>query len=95
MSKFSAKQHDKDTWEIWEHLDGSKRQICIMSADDILEIFNETVPRVVEEPFLYGDENCKHTWTPWKFNNNFIRCTKCPAMKKVIKLVPREYKHGS
>jgi len=65
-----------------------------MSADDILELFNETVPRVVNEPFLKGDLNCKHAWRPWRFNNDFIQCANCPAMQKVVRLVPKEYKHG-
>ena len=93
MTKFSAvKIHNG--WEIWEHIEGSRRQIAVMTSDQILELFNATVPRTIHEPFLKGDLNCKHAWRPWKFNENFMICARCPAMQKVKKLVPREYKHG-
>ena len=92
---FSAIEHTKGYWEIWEHIQGCKRQVCVMSADDILTLFNATVPRVVNEPFLKGDPCCKHAWRPWKFNNDFIQCANCPAMQKVIRLVPKEYSHGN
>ena len=94
MIRFSTVEHTKGYWEIWEHIQDCKRQVCIMSADDILALFNETVPRVVNEPFLKGDPSCKHAWRPWKFNDNFIQCANCSAMQKVVKLVPKEYKHG-
>ena len=93
MATYSAKK-DKGKWAIWQHENGFKRQICHMTSDDILQLFNETVPREVEEPFLTGNPECAHAWRPWKFNNNFMQCAKCPAMKKIKKLVPREYKHG-
>lgn len=92
MTKFSAEKLMKNKWEIWEHTNDFKRQVCVMSSNDILQLFNETVPKTVEEPFLLGDTACKHAWRPWKFNSNFIQCSKCPAMKKVKKLVPKEYK---
>jgi len=96
MTTFSAKKIHRG-WEIWEHVksehtDEFKRQVCVMTSDDILQLFNETVPRVVEEPYMVGNVNCVHAWRPWKFNNNFIRCSNCPAMRKVKKLVPKEYK---
>lgn len=94
MTKFSTVRHGKDKWEIWEHIKGSRRQLCIMSADDILQLFNETVPCVIEEPYMEGNVDCKHSWRPWKFNKEFIHCDRCPAMKKVKRLVPLEYKHG-
>ena len=94
MSTYSAKKIHGSNWEIWEHTNGFKRQVCVMTSDDILRLFNETVPRTIEEPFLIGDPNCKHAWRPWKFNSDFIKCNNCWAMKKVVKLVPREYKHG-
>ena len=93
MVKFSAVNRTKDKWEIWEHIEGSKHQICVMTTDDILQLFNETVPRTIEEPYLEGNSECKHTWRPWSSNSGFIRCTRCPAMKKIKKLVPKEYKH--
>ena len=94
-----------DGWELWQKatFDGNstvsgcgfpKRFLCYLTSDEILEIFNETVPRVVEEPYMVGDVNCNHAWRPWKFNSDFIICARCPAMKKVKKLVPREYKNG-
>jgi len=95
MKKFSAVNRTGNKWDIWEHIENCKRQICTMSSDDILQLFNETVPRTVEKPFLIGDTGCKHAWRPWKFNDNFIICVHCPAMKKVIKLVPKEYKNGN
>ncbi len=91
MTRFSAKEY-MNKWEIWEHIDGSRRQVCVMTSSDILQLFNETVPNTVEELFLVGDPSCKHAWRPWKFNNNFVRCSFCPAMKKIKKLVPKEYK---
>ena len=96
-------------WELWEKATDISihygetavsgvglpgRFLCHLTADEILEIFNETVPRVVEEPYMKGDVDCKHTWRPWKFNSDFIICSRCPAMKRVKRLVPREYKHG-
>ena len=95
MTKFSSKKIHGNRWEIWEHIDDCKRQVCVMSAEDILELFNDTVPRTVEEPYLKGDVTCTHTWRPWKFNDSFMRCSKCPAMQKITKLVPKEYKHGN
>lgn len=92
MIRFSAKRYMKDKWEIWEHCEGFQRQVCVMTSDDILQLFNKTVPKTIEEPFLRGDPDCKHAWRPWKFNNNFIQCSFCPAMKKVKKLLPKEYK---
>lgn len=92
MVKFNAVNRTGGKWEIWEHIDGCKRQVCVMTSDDILQLFNETVPRTVEEPHLIGDPRCKHAWRPWKFNNNFIQCANCPAMKKIKKLIPKEYK---
>ena len=93
MSTYSAKK-EGDKWAIWQHEDGFKRQLCHMTSDDILQLFNETVPREIEEPFMIGNPDCKHAWRPWSFNNNFMQCNLCPAMKKIKKLVPREYKHG-
>lgn len=93
MTKFSSKKIHGNRWEIWEHIEGTKHQICVMTSDDILQLFNETVPRTIEEPFLIGDTSCKHAWRPWKFNDKFIICVHCPAMKKIIKLVPKEYKN--
>ena len=90
MTKFSSKKLYNNMWEIWEHIEGCKRQVCVMSSDNILQLFNETVPRTIKEPFLLGDPNCKHAWRPWKFNDKFIQCTNCPAMTKVKKLVPKE-----
>ena len=99
----------EDGWELWKkatdlsitHDETStsgiaipERFICHMTSDEILEIFNETVPRVIEEPFMIGDPDCNHAWRPWKFNPEFIQCARCPAMRKVKRLVPREYKHG-
>jgi hypothetical protein len=92
MVKYSSKKHGKDQWEIWEHQGGFNRLLCYMSSDDILQLFNETVPRVVEEPFLERNKDCNHAWRPWKFNDSFIQCANCPAMKKTKKLVPRVYK---
>jgi len=96
-----------DGWELWQNADPNfdenstvsgcgfpKRFLCYLTADEILELFNETVPRVIEEPYMKGDVDCKHAWRPWKFNSDFIICSKCPAMKKVKKLVPRVYKNG-
>jgi hypothetical protein len=88
---FSAREYTKGHWEIWEHIPGCKRQVCVMSTNDILELFNGTVPRVVEEPYLKGDLTCKHSWRPWKFNDSFMICANCPAMQKIKKLVPKEY----
>lgn len=92
-------------WELWEKattgydatttVSGSgfpERLLCYMTAEDILQLFNETVPHTTEEPFMIGDPECKHSWRPWKFNDKFIVCNKCPAMKKIKKLIPREYK---
>jgi len=70
------------------------KSIIIMTSEDILELFNKTVPNTIEEPFLTGDPNCVHTWKPWAFNDTFIQCTKCPAMKKIKRLVPKVYKNG-
>ena len=84
-------------WSIFkEHpvnISGAKgyQFVCDMTSDEILELFNQTVPRTVEEPFLIGREDCKHSWRPWKFNSAFIICNNCPAMKKVKRLVPRKY----
>jgi len=94
MSKYKSEKFGDNKWKIWEHDNGFKRLLCVMTSDDILELFNETVPRTVEEPFLEGDTNCKHAWRVWGFNGNFLQCNHCPAMKKIVKLVPREYKHG-
>lgn len=91
MSKFSVKKIHGDGWELWEHSEGFKRQVCVMTANDILQIFNETVPRTIDEPFVKGDPNCTHAWRPWKFNDNFLVCFKCPAMRKVKRLVPKTY----
>lgn len=93
MTTFSSKK-TSGGWEIWEHIEGSKRQMCVMTADDILHLFNETVPRVIEEPYMVGDVDCKHSWRPWKFNDDFIQCANCPAMRKVKKLLPVEYRNG-
>jgi hypothetical protein len=90
MVKYSSKKHG-NKWEIWEHQGGFKRLLCYMTADDILQLFNETVPREIEEPFLIGNPECNHAWRPWKFNPIFMQCARCPAMKKIKKLVPREY----
>ena len=95
MTKFSSKKIHADKWEIWESVEGCKRQVCVMSANDILQLFNETVPRTIEEPYLIGDPNCNHAWRPWKFNDKFMICAKCPAMQKIIKLVPKEYNNGN
>jgi len=92
-------------WELWENATGCcatsvsgsgfpEKFVCHLTADEILEIFNKTVPRVVEEPYMEGNVDCKHAWRPWKFNSDFIQCANCPAMRKVKRLVPREYKHG-
>ena len=90
---YSAKKKGSK-WEIWEQANGFNRLICYMTSDDILQLFNETVPRTIEEPFLLGNEDCNHAWRTWKFNDSFIVCNHCPAMKKVKRLVPREYNHG-
>lgn len=90
MTKFSAKKISRG-WEIWEHTEKFKRQVCVMTSDDILGLFNETVPRTIEEPYLVGDVNCKHSWRPWKFNDEFMQCANCPAMQKIVRLVPKEY----
>lgn len=92
MTTYSAKKIKGNKWSIWQHNDGFKRQLCYMTSEDILQLFNETVPETIEEPFLTGDPNCVHSWRPWAFNDNFVQCSKCPAMKKVKRLVPREYK---
>jgi len=68
------------------------KAVIIMTSEEILELFNKTVPNTIEEPFLTGDPNCKHTWVPWKFNDSFMQCSKCPAMRKIKKLIPKEYK---
>ena len=91
MPKYEAEKHDKNTWKIWEYQGGFKRLLCYMTSDDILQLFNETVPRTIEEPFLEGDPNCNHAWRMWGFNDKFLQCTRCPAMKKVKRLVPRTY----
>jgi hypothetical protein len=92
---FSAKKKG-DKWEIWEHVEsehteGFKRQVCVMTSDDILQLFNETVPRTVEEPYMEGNVDCTHAWRPWKFNSDFIQCAHCPAMRRVRRLVPKVY----
>jgi hypothetical protein len=93
-----------DGWELWENATGNyfasavsgtgspERFMCHMTADEVLEIFNETVPRIIEEPYMVGNVNCKHAWRPWKFNPEFIQCVNCPAMRRVKRLVPKEYK---
>jgi len=105
--RYYIKKHDNGYWEMWENASGvyaattaisgggnPERFICYITADDILDLFNETVPCVVEEPYMEGNPDCKHAWRPWKFNKEFIQCSICPAMKKVKRLVPLEYKHG-
>jgi len=97
----------EDGWELWTRptdlaiadyttavsgISLPERFVCHLTADEILEIFNETVPRVVEEPYMIGNVDCVHGWRPWKFNSDFIRCDKCPAMRRVKRLVPKEYK---
>jgi len=72
--------------------DGLLTNIVVLTAEEILKVFNETVPETIEEAFLEGNKECKHTWRPWKFNDGFILCSKCPAMKKINRLVPKEYK---
>ena len=89
--RYSAKKKG-DKWEIWEQAKDFSRLLCYMTSDDILQLFNETVPRTVEEPYLLGNPDCKHAWRPWKFNSDFIQCANCPAMRKVKRLVPRVYK---
>lgn len=91
MTKFSAKKINGGRWEVWEHIENCKRQVCVMTATDVLKLFNEIVPMEIEEPYLVGDTNCKHSWRPWKFNNNFMICNKCPAMQKIKRLVPKTY----
>ena len=88
---YSAKKKGNE-WEIWEHADDFSRLLCYMTSDDILQLFNETVPRTIEEPYLLGDVDCVHAWRPWKFNDSFMHCAKCPAMQKIKKLVHKEYK---
>ena len=91
MTNFSAKKINGDKWEIWEHINKSRRQVCVMTANDILGLFNKIVPRELYEPYMVGDESCKHSWRPWKFNDSFMVCANCPAMQKVKRLVPRGY----
>jgi len=94
-----------DGWELWENAADNydatttvsgrgfpESFLCHLTSDEILELFNETVPRVVEESYMVGDVGCVHAWRPWKFNKDFIQCGKCPAMKRVKRLVPKEYK---
>lgn len=91
MVNFSAKKIHGDKWEIWEHINGARRQVCVMGVNDILELFNKTVPHEMYEPYIEGDPDCKHTWRPWKFNEHFMVCVKCSARQKIKRLVPRTY----
>ena len=99
--RYKVKKDDSG-WEIWEQATGiyitsvsgaglPERYVCHMTSDEILEIFNQTVPRTSEEPYMEGNPDCKHSWRPWHFNNKFLICNNCPAMKKVKRLVPRSY----
>jgi hypothetical protein len=82
-------------WAILEkHESGLIANIIIMTVDEILELFNKTVPRTIKETYLIGDPNCKHAWRPWKFNDDFMQCAKCPAMQKITRLVPQVYNYG-
>lgn len=65
--------------------------LITVSRDDILELFNTIVPETIYEPFLLGDTSCKHSWRPWNFNDKFMICSKCPAMQKIKRLVPKQY----
>ena len=91
MTHFSANKIDGRRWEVWEHIEGCKRQVCVMTADDVLGLFNKVVPMEVWETYMVGNPECKHSWRIWKFNDNFMRCGKCPAMQQVKRLVPSEY----
>ena len=93
MKYKAIKSNTENTWELWQidYENGSKF-LCCMTLGDILQIFNETVPETIEEPFITGDPDCIHSWRPWAFNGHFIQCSKCSAMKRVKRLVPREYK---
>ena len=91
MTKFSAKKINNGRWEIWEHIEDCKRQVCVMTSNDILDLFNKIVPMEVKEPYMIGNPECEHAWRPWKFNDDFMRCANCPAMQKIKRLVPRIY----
>lgn len=71
---------------------GLLTNLVVLTEDEVLEVFNQTVPRTIEEPFMEGDPKCKHAWRKWGFNDAFIQCNKCPAMRKVKRLLPKEYK---
>jgi hypothetical protein len=66
--------------------------LCYMKLSDIIKLFNEMVPGKIEETYMKGNPDCVHAWRPWKFNDSFMICSKCPAMRKIKKLVPKEYK---
>lgn len=104
--RYSIREGDRG-YELWENATGiydwptavsgcghPDRYLGDITPEEALHIFNEVVPASVTEPFMTGDKDCKHAWRPWKFNDNFIQCAHCPAMQKVIKLVPKEYRHG-
>lgn len=63
----------------------------IIDADAVLDMFNQIVPMEIREPFINGNPDCTHAWRPWKFNDKFMICAKCPAMQKIKRLVPKSY----
>lgn len=100
--KFSATKHLYDNkWDIWEYGEPetpvcsgvvpSIKHVATMSVENVLDLFNQIVPHTVEEPFMVGNEDCVHSWKPWKFNDKFMICSKCPAMRKIKRLVPLHY----
>lgn len=92
MDTYSAEKYGNNLWRIWQHTGEYRRVLCFMTPEDVLKLFNEVMPQTIEAPFLEGDPECTHAWRPWSFNNDFVVCSYCPAMKKVKRLVPKEYK---
>lgn len=76
---------------LYKNKDGLLINLIVMTADEILDVFNKTVPRTIEETYLNGASHCEHSFRPWNFNSKFMRCNKCWAMKLIKKLVPLQY----
>lgn len=89
--KYSAKNAGGDNWEIWqslEHMEGI-RQLCKMTTDEIIALYEAVVQEFKETVLVNGRPDCIHQWVPYKLNDGFKRCCKCPALVKIERLVPR------
>jgi hypothetical protein len=80
---------NKGNWDLWEHIDGSRRRLGEIDPDDVMGMFNNLIGEDNADVLMEGDPNCYHAYRPWKFDRKYIKCNNCDRVMIIKKAIPR------